>query len=241
MATASASAAKPAAGAARNRRSAIEPATWSASVRTSGMGSDGFRVRMRSRTAGARASGSPVVRTTRCDTPVATRRHETYTEPARGAASPWHFMSSMTAMTGESPRAMSRISTPYGIERPTGSSFGIADPAPGRAGCRPRWNATASLRTRERSHPRCARVESVIEQTERQQELAAIRRVHRPGPEEEHLGGPEQRRERCGAQARSRLPHGQRGDSPPRRPAEQQRGAASPDERYQRRQQRRPG
>ena len=88
MATTSASAAKPAAGTARNRRSAIEPATWSASVRTSGMGSDGSRVRMMSRTIGASASGSPVVRTTRCDTPVGTRRHGTYTEPARGAASP---------------------------------------------------------------------------------------------------------------------------------------------------------
>ena len=73
MATASASAAKPAAGTARNHRSAMEPATWSASVRTSGTGRDGFKVRMRSRTVGTSASGSPVVRTTRCDTPVGAR------------------------------------------------------------------------------------------------------------------------------------------------------------------------
>ena len=117
MARAKVSTAKLAAGTARRRRSAIEPATWSARVRTSGTGSDGSRVRMMSRTVGARTSDPPVVRTTRCDTPVGTRCHGTYTDPARGAASPSYFTSSTTAMTGDSPREMTRTSTPYGIER----------------------------------------------------------------------------------------------------------------------------
>ena len=91
-------------------RSAIEPATWSASVRTFGTGSDGFKVRMRSRTPGTSAAGSPVVRTTRCATPVGARRHGMYIAPARGASSPRCFTSLTTAMTGEYLRAMPRTS-----------------------------------------------------------------------------------------------------------------------------------
>ena len=69
-------------------------------------------------------------------------------------------------MTGDSPRAMSRTSTPYGIERPIGSSFAYTKRAAVSlsitGATSARWSAASNRRPPASRAPRAARYPRVI-------------------------------------------------------------------------------
>ena len=68
------------------------------------------------------------------------------------------------------------------------------------------------------------------------QELGPVRRMHRPRPEQQDLGGPEEGGEGHDPQARAHLPRSQRRCRPPGPAPEPNRGAGGPDEQHRPRQ-----
>ncbi len=71
---------------------------------------------------------------------------------------------------------------------------------------------------------------------ERRQELGPVRRMHRPRPEQQDLGGAEEGGERHDPQARAHLPRGQRRCPPPNLAPQPGRRSGGPDEQHRPRQ-----